>query len=79
MAFYFTLSCLRSCVLLGCNCMYVYLATNNHPSSDIGSCYDDVDGVYYSLVFEEVFSVSEKAKELEKTIPYDMSFFVTYG
>ena len=28
MAFYFTLSCLRSCVLLGCNCMYVYLATN---------------------------------------------------
>ena len=29
MAFYFTLSCLRSCVLLGCNCMYVYLATNS--------------------------------------------------
>ena len=32
MAFYFTLSCLRSYVLLRCNCMYVYLATNtrNH-------------------------------------------------
>ena len=30
MAFYFTLSCLRSCVLLGCNCMYVYLATNTN-------------------------------------------------
>ena len=30
MAFYFTLSCLRSCVLLGCNCMYVYLATNSY-------------------------------------------------
>lgn len=28
MAFYFTLSCLRSYVLLGCKCMYVYLATN---------------------------------------------------
>ena len=27
MAFYFT-SCLRSYVLLGCKCMYVYLATN---------------------------------------------------
>lgn len=55
------------------------LCVNYHPSSDIGSCYDDVDGVYYSLEFDEVFSVSEKAKELEKTIPYDMSFFVTYG
>lgn len=55
------------------------LCVNYHPSSDAGSCYDDVDGVYYSLVFEEVFTVSEKAKELEKTIPYDMSFFVTYG
>ena len=32
MAFYFTLSCLRSCVLLGCNCMYVYLATNKEYS-----------------------------------------------
>lgn len=28
MAFYFILSCLRSCVLLRCKCMYVYLATN---------------------------------------------------
>jgi hypothetical protein len=55
------------------------LCVGNHPSSDIGSCYDDVDGFYYSLVFDEVFAVSEKAKELEKTIPYDMSFFVTYG
>ena len=57
----------------------VRLCVGYHPSSDIGSCYDDVDGFYYSLVFDEVFAVSEKAKELEKTIPYDMSFFVTYG
>ena len=35
MAFYFTLSCLRSCVLLGCNCMYVYLATNNFAKNRI--------------------------------------------
>gem|GEM_PF-6375915 len=28
MAFSFALSCLRSYVLLRCNCMYVYLATN---------------------------------------------------
>lgn len=55
------------------------LCVNYHPSSDIGSRYDDVDGLYYSLLFEEVFTVSDKVKELEKTIPYDMSFFVTYG
>ena len=35
MAFYFTLSCLRSCVLLGCNCMYVYLATNKSKQKRI--------------------------------------------
>ena len=52
MAFYFTLSCLRSCVLLGCNCMYVYLATNTRKE----------------ILIEEQKKMEERYNELGKTL-----------
>lgn len=55
------------------------LCLGYHASDDVGSCYDEVDGAYYALDFNEAYNVSEKAEALKETIPFDMSFFVAYG
>ena len=54
MAFSFALSCLRSYVLLRCNCMYVYLATNtNYTLSDVMICTPRYERINYcyNLIF----------------------------
>lgn len=51
-----------------------------HNSEDDGSEYDDVEGLYFSLNFNDVYEETESMKKAkEKGMDYDMSFFVTFG
>ena len=55
------------------------LCLSCHDSDSNGDRYDDVDGTYYTLDFYEEYKVSDKAKALNDTFPFDMRLFVTYG
>lgn len=51
-----------------------------HNSEEYGSEYDEVEGIYFSLNFNDVYEETESMKKAkEKGMDYDMSFFVTYG
>lgn len=50
-----------------------------HDSNDDGSRYDDIDGVYYTLEFNDVYKLSEEAEKLKKVAPFEIKQFVQYG
>lgn len=58
------------------------LYINYHDSSNNGSCYDDVDGVFFDFAHGELYKPSEKFRKLRKKFGKDVverQFFVEFG
>ena len=58
------------------------LYINYHDSSDNGSCYDDVDGVFFDFAHGELYKPSAKFQKLRKKFGKDVverQFFVEFG
>lgn len=50
-----------------------------HDSDSEGGRYDDVDGVFFSLSYGEVYTIKPEARVLNEKIGFEDKFFVTYG
>lgn len=57
---------------LSINCGY-------HDVSERGDRYDDIDGGFFYLDFGEIYELSDKAKMLQKDVPFQISQFVVFG
>lgn len=52
------------------------LTIDHHDSEVRGGSYDDIDGVFYALDFNQVYRLSEKAQTLDLDASFKMSQFV---
>lgn len=50
-----------------------------HNQEEQGSCYDDIDGVFFALNFSDVYEMTPEAKHLQKKTGFEMKYFVTFG
>lgn len=56
------------------------LEVRHHDSSDSGSRYDDVDGAFFSLAWNDVYEYTGQMKALlDKGFKPEMKFWVTFG
>lgn len=50
-----------------------------YHNDDNGDIYDTVSGAFFAIDFGDVYQVSDKAKAMEKDIPFELSQFVVHG
>lgn len=52
---------------------------NYHNQDTQGDLYDDIDGGFFALNYDEVYVLSDAAKELQKVTSFQTAHFVVYG
>ena len=52
---------------------------NYHNSEEDGDRYDEVEGLFFELDFRQVYQLSTEAKELMKSVPFDIRTYIHYG
>lgn len=50
-----------------------------HDQDAHGDIYDDVDGGYFALNFNQTHRLTEEAKNLQKELPFEIVQYVTFG
>lgn len=48
-----------------------------HPSEDVGSCYDEVDGVFFHV--ENLYRLTEPGQEWKDRLQIERKFYTTFG
>lgn len=50
-----------------------------HSKDDHGDRYDEVDGAYFEVEFDDVYEMTPKAKAFKEEFPFEAKYFVHYG
>lgn len=50
-----------------------------HDKENYGDIYDEVEGLYFELSFEDVYQMSENAIDLSRKAAFGVEFLVHYG